>query len=78
MDTFWLMLLKPFATLVLFLGIVMPASWVLSKMIPNGRIKAVLFDTSLLERHRWKSTVGILLLMVLIFLYIGWLSGDFG
>jgi hypothetical protein len=49
----WAILLKPFVAVVLFAVV-----WLLARsiyrLIPNGRIRDVLYDKTLRERHPWR------------------------
>lgn len=53
MEMFWVMALKPFVAAV-FLGIAYVIARGLAKLIPSGRVKDVLFDRTIAERHPWK------------------------
>ncbi len=67
MDAFWMMLLKPVIAISFFTLIIAPITWAAWKLIPDGPLKWKLFDSTLLERHRWKTTCGIILFYVVFF-----------
>lgn len=52
----WLIavVLRPLGALVLFTAVAFVAYKVIGPLIPEGRIKAVLFDRGLRKRHPWK------------------------
>lgn len=53
MTMFWAMALKGFVALAFF-SVAYVISRILAKIIPNGRVKDVLFDRTLQARHPWK------------------------
>lgn len=45
MEAFFLAaIIRPFVFLFVFVGLVAPLTWLLYKIIPNGRIKVILFS----------------------------------
>ena len=74
MDAFWVMLLKPLIAIAFFTLIIAPLTWLAWKIIPDSKIKWKLFDTTLLERHRWKTTFGILMFYVVFFAGMSWFN----
>lgn len=47
----WAIVLKPFATLLLFAAIVIPIELLLRRFWPEGTLKNVLFDRTFRDRH---------------------------
>ena len=59
--------LKPFVLLVLMVGIVMPISLVLWKVIPQSKWKQVLFDEDLFKRYPGAAMLAVMVSFGLIF-----------
>lgn len=55
----WAILLKPFFFLLFFFAVYLIAR-AIHPLIPAGRIKALLYDKGLRERHPWKFGLGFL------------------
>ncbi len=55
----WALLLKPFFLLVFFFAVYLIAR-AIHPLIPAGRVKALLYDKGLRERHPWKFGLGFL------------------
>lgn len=70
----WLIavVLRPFGALAFFGLAAFIAYKVIAPLIPEGRIKAVLFDRSLRTRHPWKFTVLLLVSVYGTILVMDW------
>jgi len=73
----WLIafLVKPLVLLVVFVLIVAPATWALAKVIPNGRIKQILFKDRKGQRAgaRDKAIIGFYVALFVIVAWMGFL-----
>lgn len=42
-EWMWALLLKPLAVFLFFIVLVAPIEWIAAKLLPNGKIKKILF-----------------------------------
>jgi hypothetical protein len=65
-DAFWVAALKPFALLVMLIPSI-PITLAVRRWMKAGRLKTLLLDRTLTERHPWVAVLAIVLCYVLLF-----------
>jgi hypothetical protein len=60
-------LLKPFFLLLLMVGVVMPITLVLWRVIPRGKWKQILFDEDLFKRYPGAAMLAVMISFGVIF-----------